>query len=301
MKRAFTLIELLVVIAIIAILMGTLLVAGSGSTERGRAAKCATNMRNLAAAAISYSVGNDGYFPRAQSALIMKVDMSRNGKGLGYQPVKGWITFLDQGKTYPTKDTSGASQCSFAGTEDDIEYAITHGAIWSAIGGNRSSYVCPAFAAACQDAGTLRPGWSYQMSAYFGHSENGVTKMAQGIRAFGLSRADRRLLFAEIPCFTATPKDAVELPAVNLTGGNGTPECDCCLVYKSKGGSESIGFNHRASRRIFGHVAFADGHVEQITAPKNGNYLDLTDWLCRGLDVVYKNGDYEEIKNSVEQ
>lgn len=312
MKKAFTLIELLVVIAIIAILMGTLLVAGSGSTERGRAAKCATNMRNLAAAAISYSVGNGGYFPRAQSSLTMKSDTSANGQGLGYEPVKGWISFLDTGMSYPSKSKGAATQCSFASANpDEITYALTNGAIWTAIGGNRSSYMCPVFRKACQDAGTLDPGWSYQMSAYFGYDNSGVT-MSDGIKAFELARADRRLLFAEIPCLDPSSADKKSGSggkgqnggsgmSVNLTGGNGTEACDGCLVYKSKGGEETIGFNHRGNKRVFGHVAFADGHVEQITAPKGGNYVELTDWLCCGLDVVYRNGEYEEIKNSVEE
>lgn len=309
MKKAFTLIELLVVIAIIAILMATLLIAGSGSTERGRAAKCATNMRNLAAAAISYSVGNNGYFPRAQSSLTMKADTSMRGKGIGYSPVKGWISFLDKGTVYPAKSKGGASACSFAsGDQDEILYALTNGAIWSVLGGHRESYMCPSFRDAAQNAGTLNPGWSYQMSAYFGYEPSGVT-MSYGVQAFSLKRADRRLLFAEIPCIDpSTDKKSSGGKgqngtsgglAVNLTGGNGTAACDGCLVYKSKGGDESIGFNHRGNKRLFGHVAFADGHVEQITAPRNGNFVELTDWLCRGLDVIYKNGSYEEIKDSV--
>lgn len=299
MKRAFTLIELLIVIGIIAVLAGSLLIAGRGSTERGRAAKCATNMRNLAAASISYSVSNGGYFPCAQSGYEVKADTSFGGGGLGYTVVPGWIRFLDEGETYPMKSKGSAQECSFACPDkDQIDYARTHGAIWTAIGGNGSSYVCPAFLDACRAAGTRDPGWSYQMSAYFGYSPD---KLAYKINMHELQRADRMLLFAEIPCLVpkADEKNAPDLPPVNLTGGNGTAECDGCLLYKSMGGSESIGFNHRGNRRIFGHVAFADGHVEQITAPKDGKFIELTDWLCRGYDVVFQNGSYEEIKDSV--
>lgn len=302
MKKAFTLIELLVVIGIIAVLAGSLLVAGRGSTERGRAAKCATNMRNLAAAAISYSVGNGGNMPRAQSGYEVKVDVSFGGGGLGYTVAPGWIRFLDEGTTYPMKSKGSAQECSFAcPDQDQITYALSHGALWSLLGGNRSTYMCPAFLDACRNAGTKNPGWSYQMSAYFGYSPDQLASYP--IKAHELKRADRMLLFAEIPCLVlkANEKGTTTLPPIDLTGGNGTAACDGCLVYKSMGGSESIGFNHRGNRRIFGHVAFADGHVEQISAPKNGNFIELTDWLCRGYDVIYRNGDYEEIRNSIEQ
>lgn len=301
MKKAFTLIELLIVIGIIAILAGTLLVAGSGSTERGRAAKCATNMRNLAAAAISYSARNaDGYFPRAQSGYALKVDTSSGGIGLGYHVDLGWIRFLDEGATYPMKNKGSAQECSFAcPDQDQITYALSHGALWSYLGGSRSSYMCPAFLNACRDAGTKSPGWSYQMNALFGYSSDGLAM--NSIKASELKRADRTLLFAEIPCLVLKENEAktMTLPPVKLTGGNGTKECDCCLLYKSMGGTESIGFNHRGNRRIFGHVAFADGHVEQIAAPKDGKFLELTDWLCEGKDLTYQNGSYDEIKDSV--
>ena len=44
---------------------------------------------------------------------------------------------------------------------------------------------------------------------------------------------------------------------------------------------------------------FADGHVETIVAPKDGKFEDLTDWLCEAKDIVFRNGSYEEIKDSV--
>lgn len=300
MKKAFTLIELLVVIGILGILIGTLVASFGGSTEKARTVKCATNMKNLAAAAIT-----EGY-PFAQSAQYVDMDTSRTGNGICYRVHRGWLSYLDSNAKYPLSGNPGAfAQVSFASDNDEEKlHALTNGAIWKAVGGSHDSYLCPAFVAECRKAGVQNPGWSYQMNAYFGYEKaSGKALSTKNDVIKFPTHADRRLLFAEIPALTLKPKDAKEtgvnqLPPVNLTGANGTPECDGCLLYKSKGGNESIGFNHRRNRQIVGHVAFADGHVETIIAPKNGNFLDLTDWLCEGRDITYQNGSYEEIKDS---
>ena len=67
MKRKFTLIELLVVIAIIAILAAILLPALQSARERGIAAQCTSNLKQMHLAAAAYMDDHRGDFPSQSS------------------------------------------------------------------------------------------------------------------------------------------------------------------------------------------------------------------------------------------
>lgn len=308
MKKAFTLVEMLVVIAILGILTGVLIMQFGGISERSKVVKCATNIKNLAAAAGIHAMG--GAYPHAQSHQYMYA-AGGDALGIKYGHCKGWISWNDKDAEWPGESERSFTQCSYASTDEDAKlYCITNGAIWTAVGMNRSSYLCPVHAECCHKAGIKNPGWSYVMNARFGY-ESAAGKAnatsSEGITSGQLNRADRVLMFAEIPALMATAamknKYRVnELPSVNLTGGDGDSAMDACLVYRSLAGNsgeeESIGFNHIQGKTVVGHVAFADGHVESITVPRSGNFNELTDWLCQGRDVVYNNGSYDEIKDN---
>lgn len=76
-KHGFTLIELLVVIAIIAILAAILFPMFARAREKARQTSCASNMRQLAVAALTYASDYDEYLPGVWPGLPSAVRMGQ--------------------------------------------------------------------------------------------------------------------------------------------------------------------------------------------------------------------------------
>jgi prepilin-type N-terminal cleavage/methylation domain-containing protein/prepilin-type processing-associated H-X9-DG protein len=85
---AFTLVELLVVIAIIAILASLLLPALARGMESSRSVSCINNLRQLAVAAVTYSLDQNGRMPNFQTWLYTKPGDLATGRLFPYITAK---------------------------------------------------------------------------------------------------------------------------------------------------------------------------------------------------------------------
>lgn len=292
MKRAFTLIELLVVIGIISILSSALFVSFSGATESARAAKCLSNMRNLA---LAWGGG------RAGSQEHLDMVMTQNGVKKAYTEQKGWISSATDG-LYPSDSHQKFEPIGmFDPDRQRVDYAITNGWMYAAMGKNRAAMICPSHA---KKVGYVN--WSYFMNAAFGwdacQGEHTYIRGSGYIEKASLTNADRLLIFAEIPYqgpgdwFPSGDSGSTDTDAILQFNG-----CDQCSTAAGKdrfNGSEHIGGNHKSGRDWMAHVAFADGHVEKLRVDglTGENLRELTTWLCQGKAVGRNNGQYEELK-----
>lgn len=304
MKKAFTLIELLIVVAIIGVLSAIMLGVFSGGNEAARNARCVSNMRNLASACQGYAA-NYGWYPTAGSVEKFRLDSSSGVRNLKeiYSEHPGWISWNSAGAydNAPTRScaSSGWQISTYDQNEDARMYSLTNGVLWKFVSGNHETYLCPAHVNKMKKQ---PPNWSYVMNAYFGWTSRPGTESYdnnyKGNVEFGtLKRADKILLFAEIP-----------FAGIGVTANDTTSSgqaCDCTLQYRglsNVSSPETIGFNHKVGKREYcANVVFADGHIEQLIYPRSGmsesELQELTEWLCKGIDVGLNGDKYEKLIN----
>lgn len=299
MRKAFSLVELIVVIGIIGILSGVLIAGFSGSTESARAAKCLSNMRSLAVA------WNSG---RAGSQEHISIKSTRTGAKSNYTEEKGWISSATKG-LYPSASHQTFSPVGMYETDvERVDYAITNGWAAASLGNGRSALVCPSHAKKRGAGGRIN--WSYFMNAAFGwdasqggHSYNSRIN-AGYIYKPEVKNADRLLIFAEIPFDKNGPGDWFPDGKAGTTDTDAILQyegCDKCATAAGKSrfkGKENIGGNHKAGKRWYAHVAFADGHAEKLNVDgmSSAALRELTTLLCEGKAVGRQGNKYEEVK-----
>lgn len=309
MKKAFSLVELIVVIAIIGILSGVLLSTFGGGTASARAARCLSNMKNLANACQTYGMSSS-YYPLAGNLVYMKMDESRGIRNVQkkFYENPGWISANSQDKFPSTSYSQPQTISMYSKDEDEAAFALTNGVLWNLVSGSRQTYVCPEHAK--HMGSSVRVNWSYLMNAAFGWDKSGRAKASSnsGRTTYGtLARSDKTLLFSEVPFMdnnnwqpsgTASSTDTDAILQYSESGLDDSSK----TIYSGGGSSEEIGVNHKSGKSYFAHVAFADGHVEKLRVPMKGvkpdtsGFAELTSWLCAGYDVAFDGTGYSRVK-----
>ena len=102
-QTCFTLIELLVVIAIIAILAGMLLPALNNARERGRAASCTNNLKQIGLGFQLYGANYDGIIPpwSSKEDILFTYYLSGGGNNTVYIDPKVWFCPSDRSGNNP--------------------------------------------------------------------------------------------------------------------------------------------------------------------------------------------------------
>ena len=305
-RRGFSLVELIVVVAIIAILSGVLLATFGGGTASARAARCLSNMKNLASACQTYAMSSE-YYPLAGNLVYLNMQQkSGNRVEKQYKETSGWIS-ADTRDAYPSTSYSAPQSVSMYSTDREASlYALTNGVLWKYVSGSRETYVCPEHAKHVGSA--VQVNWSYLMNAAFGwdKTQRPRSHVHAGRSQYGHhAKSDKTLLFSEVPF--------MGFNSWQPEGTGGSTDTDAILqygeagldskgTYSGGGSSEEIGVNHKSGRNYFAHVAFADGHVEKLRVPMSGKKPDtsgfdqLTSWLCAGYDVSFDGSRYQRVK-----
>ena len=289
-EKGFTLVELMVVIAIIGMLAAALTTLVPRVREMGSAARCKANLRNLAIAAQNWSLKeHDGsrHYPAAgsweSSWFNAKIQRQIYKSGDNDNWPDAWVswTYGTTG-TWPWRDidntTSWKDNMLVSRFDGERGYvSVTNGCLWEYVGKDISVYVCASHKkVATENPEVKKLVRSYVMNGYFGW-DSADTKGKKAIDEVTLSgTASLRLMFAELPGLERKEdKKGVDISDRAIDG---------VLQYDQ---GESIGFNHRAARKLVGHVAFVDGHVDTIIrpSPSDEDLKKLTKALCEATEI----------------
>jgi prepilin-type processing-associated H-X9-DG protein len=213
------------------------------SKEAGRVVKCASNLRQLQMAALSYATDNsDGKLPHSVSSWYHDWDAQR---GSVYVHIHGWVAWYDVAGD--ALDRQYVATQPAAGRYDwqnaTARACITNGVLWSRVRGVSQSgsvdrlsqvYLCPSFAIRTV-CGSTTPVRSYSMNASL-----------NGARIYGA--AGTSVLFGDDNQVT-----------------NGTSAYPLAIRYDGQfTPSNEVGRWHTFTNALAGgQVVYVDGHVER--------------------------------------
>ena len=223
---AFTLVELLVVIGIIAVLIAILFPVLRKAREQGRAAVCASDMRQLGIAALTYAAENKGVLPIPMGIQPPHPPVPFDAIAVDGLGILNW----ERGVLWPyiARDVQ-IRQRIFSCPSDDSDPRL--------IQGQTADFMLKLL------PGTSRNfsyGYNYELTSPFGQSRF----LHWGVRLTQVRHASSKLLVLE--------DEGPSGPSADVSDANGPPGPDGVLVH--------------LTRRHNGmcNVCCFDGHVERL-------------------------------------
>lgn len=303
-KGAFTLVEMLVVIAIISMVATASVTSIKSAQRQARTAKCQANMHALYNAAAAYHADKEKW-PAAGAYEVYDSRYDNYSQFRGWVNwVLGGTSRSrpgDSGNLYRNgtsnsdgtqKDTHAASYY-YVGTganedkdlgsskinETRVYRSIDEGSIFRYTDKNFSIYCCDEF----KSHYSKKSMRSYAMNQLYGCSRNPRNPLCRDAPS---DDADRLAMFVEIGNLnkkfsqlgtkvgTTKGSAAAYSPANEKKPPTDTYVDDSVWDWDSENGGggdgskgENIGFMHKKSGKIYGHVVFADGHIESLALP----------------------------------
>ncbi len=290
MKRnvnCFSLIEMLVIITVIMVLFALIVPAINSAKERARDVRCKNNLKELHAAAMSYSQrGADSYYghkdlPRARSSEWF------NDARDCFENVVGWVDWTQ----HPKNTTADQGFAKWWGPEayqsitSDEKGGWHTSTLWEFTGKSLKIYCCPTFArsevtgAKSPDNKTLT--FNYDLTSPGVVLRNyGMNKAVSAVNP-GSGADSRKILFADMASVTSTNGITIATRSLTWVGTFNRDFNNCWHVdgeiqtNQISGGycRENVGTYHSGK----GNAVFVDGHVEAID-PRDGFKAFTGNW-----------------------
>lgn len=309
-RKGFTLLELLVVIAIICILASAIVFSVRGIQRQARNTKCRANLKNLHAAVVEYLADNKTYPIAGSYAMHDKWNHGGGSITEKFIEFNGWVTWVKGNSSEPQKHDdfgSGVKKTpaklykyqgtGCGGNAKCVKRSIMEGSLFNYVGKSVKCYGCPEL----EKEGGIR---TYAMNKYLRSRLN--PRIIGGIRpqdiaapSYDPEKAKDAGKISSDPGWINCGRDQshtalfVENAVLNGEcageGKEGDVDSTAEDIKKRKDynddalwdyETEKIGFWHRQSGDMCGHVVFMDGHVEAISKKMTESSLDS---LCLDL------------------
>lgn len=299
-KYGFTLVEMLVVIAIISIVASTAITAVKGAQRQARATKCQANLHALHKAVLAYYADHESFPPAGAYEFYMQEFIAAQ-LTKKYTEHRGWVNWVrkdsvisrrkSDGRLYGKGGTVSSSKAASyvfvgpgcgqydytgssgkAGARQNVHLSriyrsIDEGAIFKYTDKNFSVYCCEEFKNKYPES--MR---SYAMNYLYGSRRIR--------RQYDLEdhpgTAHRLAMFVELNATAGTKTGAVGQTA----GDKGDAATPKNIFYNDStwdwdNENENIGEWHRRAGKVYGHVIFADGHLETLQVPRKSKSNDI--------------------------